>query len=244
MMKARFTYLDIETSPNVVLQWDLRSVQPTPVSMLVEPGQVLCFGWKHDQEKTLFTSVQDLSHEEMIWQAHQVLTETDILVTYNGDRFDIPWLNASFLKYKMPPPSPYKSLDLYKIAKRFQLPSRKLGYFSQYLGFEGKLQNSGIDLWTRCLAGDKRAWAEMRKYNIQDVELLPSITEELRAWFPQSINLGVYSGTDVCPSCGGSDLVKEGITPLVAGRYQRYSCRTCGRWSRSSRKLPEGTNLR
>lgn len=236
--------LDIETSPIIVYKWDLRDQHSTPLSMMVDHPRVLCFAAKMGNEKTRFFSEQVMSHEDMIWAAHGLLSGADIVETWNGDRFDIPWLQASFLEYKMPPPSPYKSLDLYKTAKRFRFPSLKLEHFSKRLGLAGKIQNSGIDLWTRFMAGDKQAGKEMKKYNIQDVDLLPEIRAQLTPWLPTWFNLGTYLGKDVCPKCGGENLIKDGFATLTAGRYQTFNCAECGAWSRSSRKEPGGSNIR
>lgn len=238
--------LDIETSPAVVYKWDLRDRFSTPISMMVTPPRVLCFGAKWDfSKKTQFYGENTMEHEEMIWTAHHLLSEADIVETYNGDSFDLPWLQASFLEYKMPPPAPYKSLDLYKVAKKFRFPSRKLEYFSKVLGLEGKVQHSGIDLWTNCLAGDAKSWRQMTKYNIQDVRLLPQLREQLRPWLPAWFNLGIYLDADVCKWCGSEELVREGFSYLAVGVYQRWHCRRCGGWMRSSRKIgTEGTSIR
>lgn len=237
--------LDIETTPAVVYKWDLRDQVSTPISMMLTPPRILCFGAKFDFDKKVQFYDERMGHEEMIWVAHHLLSEADIVETYNGDSFDIPWLQASFLEYKMPPPSPFKSLDHYKVAKKFRLPSRKLEYFSKTLGLEGKISTSGIDLWTGCMDGDEKAWRQMRKYNIRDVRLLPELREQLRPWLPNWFNVGLYLDADVCKWCGSPELIKEGFTYLTAGVYQRWHCRQCGGWMRSSRKIQtDGTNIR
>lgn len=242
-------YLDIETSPNIILDWDLRNQGPRDISMLLQPGSILCFGYKAGEDKTKFAGVNTMEHEEMTWLAHQLLTETDVVVGYNSDGFDLPWLNAAFMNYKMPPPAPYRSLDLYKVAKKFRLPSRKLGYVSKVMGFEGKAQHSGMQMWRDILFGtdevSKRAWREMKKYNIQDVDLLPPMVEDLRPWLPTWFNYGLYRATpeDVCKWCGSPELTKRGLVTLSAGRYQQFNCRECGGWMRSSKRT-DGNTIR
>lgn len=237
--------LDIETSPAVVYKWDLKDQQSTPISMMLEAPRILCFGAKWDWDKKVqFYGEDTMEHEEMIWTAHHLLSEADIVETYNGEGFDLPWLQASFLEYKMPPPAPFKSLDHYKTIKKFKFPSRKLGYIVKRLSLQNKLETEGIDLWTGCLRGDAKSWKEMKKYNIRDVALLPQLREYLRPWLPTWFNLGLFEDDSVCPKCGSVDLIKEGFAYLTAGKYQRWRCAGCGAWCRSARRISEGTKLR
>ena len=65
----------------------------------------------------------------------------------------------------------------------FLFPSNKLDYVAQKLGVGAKVKHSGFKLWIKCMAGDKKAWAEMKKYQIQDVNLLVDLYYELLPWF-------------------------------------------------------------
>ena len=87
----------------------------------------------------------------------------------------------------MTPPSPTKDLDLMTIVKaNFQFPSNKLDYVAQKLGVGSKVKHSGFELWIGCMNDDKKAWAEMKRYQIQDVQLLDNLYDILLPWFPGS----------------------------------------------------------
>lgn len=240
----RILSLDIETSPVVAHAWGLFK-QNIAISQIIERPRTICFGAKfQDQRKVHFYSEYEHGRDEMIRAAHALLGEADVVMHYNGDRFDLPRLNTEFVMHELTPPAPYKSIDLYKVIKRnFQFTSNKLAYILDQLGLTGKMKNSGHDLWVRCLAGDPKAWAEMKRYNVRDVRVLEELYEKLRPWIKDHPHHGLYSGDpDVCPNCGGDDLRREGYALTSMGRFQRYKCRGCGTWSRSNQRQSGVTN--
>jgi hypothetical protein len=83
----------------------------------------------------------------------------------------------------MAPPSPVKDLDLMSVTKaNFLFPSNKLDYVAQKLGVGAKVKHSGFKLWINCMEGDAKSWVEMKKYQIQDVNLLAELYEILTPW--------------------------------------------------------------
>ena len=56
--------------------------------------------------------------KKMLKEIHAMLDEADVVVTFNGDKFDLKILNQEFLMAGLGPASPYKSVDLYKVVKR------------------------------------------------------------------------------------------------------------------------------
>jgi hypothetical protein len=55
---------------------------------------------------------------------------------------------------------------------------------AQKLGVGAKVKHSGFQLWIDCMAGNDKAWREMKKYQIQDVELLDNLYNVLLPWLP------------------------------------------------------------
>jgi uncharacterized protein len=234
--------IDIETSPNVAHVWGLRN-QDIGLPMLRVPKQVICVGAKWYREDAFqFYSIHDTTPRVMLQRARALLNEADAVVHYNGQRFDVPHLNTEFLLQGFEPPSPFQQIDLYRaVSRRFAFPSNKLAYVAEALGIGAKVQHSGHELWVRCMADDPEAWAEMRAYNEQDVRLLEPLHDVLLPWIPGYPSNGAMTGTDSCP-CGSTDLRREGYAYTRVGRYQRYVCRACGRWLRSSRRI-DGTRI-
>lgn len=236
----RILSIDIETSPVVAHAWALFK-QNIAINQIIEPPRTICFAAKFlGERKVHFYSEHEHGHDAMIKAAHDLLDEADVVMHYNGDRFDIPRLNLEFVLAGLLPPAPYKSIDLLKVVRtNFQFQSNKLAYVSEQLGLAGKVKHEGHELWIKCLAGDPKAWAKMKKYNVQDTRLLEEIYEKLRPWISNHPHHGLYSGQDdVCPNCGAQNefLERRGFTTTSLGRFQRFRCKTCGTWSRSNRR--------
>lgn len=238
----RILSLDIETSPVVAHAWGLFK-QNVAISQIIERPRTLCFAAKFlDQKKVHFYSEFHQGQEAMIAAAHDLLGQADIVMHYNGDRFDIPRLNLEFLMAGLTPPAPYKSIDLYKVIKNnFQFPSNKLAYVSEQLGLTGKVKHEGHGLWIKCLAGDPKAWAMMRRYNTQDTKLLEDLYEKLLPWIGNHPNMGLYNNPeagDSCTNCGSAEhLTRQGYQLTTVGKFQRYRCKKCGTWTRGSRRI-------
>jgi hypothetical protein len=236
----RILSIDIETSPNLAHVWSLWN-QNVGLNQLLEPSEMMCFAAKWMGEKDiLFYSdrTQASGHAGMIDAAHTLLDESDVVMHYNGKRFDVPHLNREFVEAGLTPPSPFKQIDLYQVVKqRFKLPSNKLDYVARMLGLKGKVKHEGHTLWVKCMAGDPKAWRDMEKYNKQDVLLLEQLYHILRPWVPNHPSFAIFTGTDCCPACGSTRLEKRGFAYTTVSKFQRFRCKRCGKWSRGGKAL-------
>lgn len=234
IVRPRILFLDIETSPNVVHAWGLYN-QNIALSQLVKPSRMLCFTAKFRGDGAAMF-YRDPSG--MVKDAHELMTEADLIVHYNGNSFDVPILNSEFALAGLAPPSPSKHIDLYRVVKRyFRFPSGKLEYITKALGLEGKVKHSGHDLWVRCMAGDPKAWEIMRRYNVRDVVLLEKLYKLLLPWITNHPSVALYQDREGCRNCGSTNLRKEGFSYTDAGKYQRYQCRNCNAWSKSNKRV-------
>jgi hypothetical protein len=237
--------IDIETRPNLAYIWDLfgRNMSVSN-DKLVETTQMICFAakWDDDDGVIFYSDFHD-GHAAMLAAVWTLLNEADVLITYNGVHFDEPRINRELISWEFGPPSPYKSVDLYRaVKKRFAFPSGKLDFVAQELGLGKKVKHDGFELWKQCMADDSQAWDKMKEYNIQDVVLTEELFRVMLPWIPSLPSYGAYTGTNSCPGCGGEDLRKEGHAYTRTGKYQRYACRTCGVWSRDTRR-ESGTSI-
>ena len=181
-------------------------------------------------------------HKAMIKGIHKLLEEADYVCTYNGDRFDLKILNQEFLEAGLPPPSPYKSIDLLKVVKKnFRFTSNKLDYITGKLGLGNKIKHRGYQLWLDCMDGKRSAYKEMSEYNVQDVIILERLFYKLTPWI-KNLNRSIIQGGYVCPYCGGDHLQRRGTRKTLLGSYSRLQCQDCGGWSTGS-KVEERTNI-
>jgi hypothetical protein len=179
---------------------------------------------------------------EMLKGIHSLLDEADVVVHYNGTSFDIPTLNKEFIKFSMSPPSPYKQIDLYRTARsQFRFTSNKLDHVAEELGLGKKIEHRGFQLWVDCMENkNTSAWKEMETYNVHDVILLERVYDRFKPWVKNHPNQNLYSnGEHVCPACGGNKLHKRGTSYTISGKYQRYQCLDCKKWSRNVKKNKE-----
>lgn len=243
---VRVLTIDIEWRPMRSYHWGLWD-QNIGIVQIDDDGGLLCFAakWYGDKE-ILFYSEQADGHEAMVRKAHELLSEADVLVTYNGDKYDIRKLNQEFMLAGMAPPRPYKSIDLVKTNKsRFDLPSRKLDYLVQRSGVGAKVKHQGFELWLDCMAGDPAAWALMERYNRMDVKVTERALLRLLPWIVNSPHFGMFTRDEFsCPYCGAMKLERKGETHTLVQSYPLYECRGCGGWCRGIRRLQDPTHTR
>lgn len=227
--------LDIETAPNVAYVWGLFKVN-VAVNQIARSGYTLCWSAKWlGEEGTFFDSIYDSGERQMLLNIHNMLEEADVVIHYNGTRFDIPTLNKEFIKHGIKPPSSYKQIDLLRVVrKEFRFTSNKLEYVSKALGVKGKIKHNGFEMWTACMADDPKGWAAMKEYNIGDVDTLEEVYNKLLPWIKNHPNTGLYKNLEnVCPNCGSVHVVKRGFAYTGVSKFQRFVCKTCGAWSRN-----------
>jgi uncharacterized protein YprB with RNaseH-like and TPR domain len=179
--------LDIETTPMQVYAWGLWD-QNISIDQIIKSSEMLCFGARWlGQKKVIFKSSYHHGKQAMLEELHKLMEEADVLVGWNSAAFDHKHINREFLQAGMAPPSTTKDLDLMSVVKaNFLFPSNKLDYVAQKLGVGAKVKHSGFSLWIRCMDGDKKAWDEMKKYQVQDVNLLVDLYDILNPWFVSS----------------------------------------------------------
>jgi hypothetical protein len=235
--------LDLETSPNLAYVWGLWN-QNVSINQLVSSTEVICFGARwYGQRKVQFSSVHHDGKEAMLKAIHELLDEADAVVGWNSAGFDVKHLYREFIENGMLPPSPHKEIDLMRTAKqRFRFPSNKLDYVAQKLGIGAKVKHSGFELWIKCMSGDEKAWREMKKYQIQDVNLLVELYEKFLPWIKNHPNRALIDGRpESCVSCASDNLHSRGVETTGAGVYRRYHCQNCGKWQRGFKNELTGT---
>lgn len=229
---------DVETRPSLAYVWSLWN-DNVPIERLVEHGEVMCWSAKWiGGGKTYFASDHHDDHDLMVQEAWGLFDEADVIVHYNGTKFDIPLMNREFVLAGLDPPAPYKQIDLYKaVRKRFRFVSNKLANVSVELGLEGKVKHDGFSLWKRCMDGEASAWDEMRRYNRQDVALVEQLYERIKPWIPNHPSYAAFESERCCPKCGGHDIQCRGFAITNQSSYQRWQCQSCGAWSRDTKAI-------
>ena len=170
-----------------------------------------------------------------------LIDEADIVVTHNGNRADIPWMNTRFILNGLRPPTPYFSVDTCEVARKcFSFSSNKLDALAEYFGIPHKL-DTDFELWKRCTEGDEEALEYMSEYNVKDTQILEEVYLKLRPWIKGHPNCGnfVDSEVPICSICGSTDFVRipGQYYYTSVGKYSLYRCKKCGAVSRGRKNL-------
>lgn len=223
---------DIETSPNEGLAWGKYEQTILKVTKHWEMLSV-AYKWLGDKGVQSFArpDYKDKTEKSLVKDLWDLFDKADVILAHNGDNFDIKKSKTKFLKYGLKPPTPYKTLDTKKIAKsQFGFISNSLNDLGDFLGLGKKHETGGIQLWIDCMAGDKKAWKKMVKYNEQDVLLLEKVYTTMRAWHTTHPNLPILEDRIGCPVCKSVRVSRQGVRIAVKRKYTRFQCQECGHW--------------
>ncbi len=251
--KPKILVYDIETTPiRVKLHtWDVRKLEHSFDVKVELDSYLLCVAYKWLGNKHIQwiglnqnpdydpTAHDDRWLAEKLWRLHD---KADWVIAHNGDRFDQRKANARFFYHEMPPPQSYQSIDTLKVArKHFEHTSNKLDELGRvYLG-QRKEKHAGLGTWFGCMDGDPKMWRTMKKYSIQDVQLLEDFYLRVRPWIngPSMPNMSHWSnGVRVCRNCGHDELVAIG-TYRAIHEYQEWRCTNCESKNRSRLRRQE-----
>jgi transposase-like protein/predicted RNA-binding Zn-ribbon protein involved in translation (DUF1610 family) len=242
--QPKILLLDIETLYIVAAVWGIYD-QTIQTPNILKDSCILSWSAKWLFDSVVMSDVltkneaKDRDDSRVLNSIWMLMNDANIIIAHNGDRFDIPKLNASFFIHKMKPPMPFQTIDTYKVAKSIMaLTSNKLDYISKLISNKQKIKTD-LDLWIRCDRGDQDALDDMIKYNRNDVVLLEEAYLEIRPWMKSAPNLGLYMDVlePVCRICGSTNLdwCGEYVTP--ANKYEAYRCNNCGGIGRHAQSI-------
>lgn len=233
--KANILLFDIETLPMEVYVWGLYK-QRIPIDNIIKEWCIVSWAakWLFDSEVMSMTisgqDAIDRNDSSILKKIWDLFETADVIIAHNGMRFDVRKINARWKLAGYGPPSPYRVIDTLKVAqKEFAFSSHKLDYLVKILNDTQKLKTE-YSLWKKCCVGDEKAIAYMEEYNRNDVLILEDLFLSLRGWIKSSPNLGLYGAvdTEICPTCGSSDIYWKGKYYTTVGRFNSGRCNNCG----------------
>ena len=235
---------DIETSPMKAYIWNLWKTNVHPEQLT---SDWFCIAWS---AKWLYSgdimgevlTPQEIKQENdyrIMLSLWKLINEADIVITHNGNKFDIPRINARFIIHGFQPTTPYYSIDTCQVArKQFGFTSNKLDCIAGYFNIAHKLETS-FNLWKECLEGDEEALSYMLEYNKMDVKILEEVYLKLRPWIKGHPNIANYIDSDCCCNCGSVDIreIPNDYYYTQVNKYKLYRCRECGAVSRGRKPI-------
>ena len=242
MSDARILLFDIECSMATVYTYDLFK----PIigyKDIIEPSRMIAFSakWK-GQKGVMFKSEYHDSRQEMLQTLHGLLDEADIVVGYNINRYDIPWVTGELHVEGFLPPSPFKKLDLFQVIRsNTRFLSKKLDYVSERLLDDHKKQYSMAEMWRIVNNPEtdeetrRKEWNKMRTYAKKDTALLDPLMDNLMPLL--KMPHPVSSDPASCHNCGGTNLQRRGVVRTLSSEYPRFQCSSCGKWLRGASRV-------
>lgn len=230
----KLLFLDLEWKPATAYVWRMWDENISP-DQLIDEGGMLCFcaHWG-DEKEYLFYSEWEHGRQGMAEAALALLLEADAVVTYNGDKYDLPKITGEIVLAGLSPPPVVTSIDLIKAVKKFGFVMNRLAYIGPLLGAGKKVKHEGFSLWKDVMAGDEKAQKKMKRYCIQDVRLLVKLYKRVLPFIRNHPFLGVEKHE--CGACGSKQTQKRGFRRTKHYIIQRLQCQECGSWSEGTRK--------
>jgi hypothetical protein len=231
--EPRILFLDIETAPIEARVWSRFDVT-VGLNQITRDWFIMSYAAKFRGEETIHYLDQRYSEpmedeSQLLEGIHYLMSQADIIVAHNGNKFDFKRLNTRFAKFKMPPVGIKRYMDTMVMAKRvFSLTSNALDFIAGFFGIEGKFKSRkfvGQELWNACLAKTIEAWNEMELYNKQDVVVLEAVFEKLLP-YDRTLNLTPYLEENTC-TCGSNDFKRHDYFVSQTSKILIFKCVSC-----------------
>jgi hypothetical protein len=228
---------DIETLPISAFVWDVWKQDINP-PQIINDWVILAWASKNlmsnEVRGDILTSKEAKKRKDkrIVKSLWEEFNHASILIGQNIVNFDIPKSNTRFLYHGLPPPTPYRTIDTYRILKyNFRFSYNRIDYVNRQLGLTPKVDNEGFPLWVGCSEGNQDCLDKMAEYNRGDIHSNEELYLTLRPWDNRHPNIGLFFD-DVesrCRNCGSTDLVSLGELYYTSlGAYESLRCNACG----------------
>jgi len=208
-------FFDIETSYCEGWFWRPQFKTNITYDQVLKESKIICICYKWEGSDRMYSLKWDKGcDKELIKKFIDVLLDADEVVGHNSDKFDLKWVRTRCLVHGCKSLPDFKSIDTLKISRsKFNFPSNRLDAIGKYLGFGGKMEHSGIQLWHDIIQKNSaKAMKEMIDYCKRDVELLEKVYLKLEGYAKHKTHIGMHEGNDSCscPNCGSERTVLNG----------------------------------
>ena len=237
--------LDIENAPMLSYHWGVwKQNIGKPMRLEGNRSYMMSIAMKWlGEDKVHYFETRTEDDSQLIKDTLKFLDEADIVIAHNGKSFDMRKINAYAITNGINPPSPYRQIDtLIEARKHFMFERNTLAHLADTLDCSPKLDHAqfqGFELWKECMAGNDDAWAEMKLYNVEDVNVLEEVYLKMRPYIKGHPNVVTTAESlkHRCTACGSHKLHEEGYSVTNVSKFQRYKCEDCGSFSRGRKNL-------
>lgn len=209
-------------------------------------GFVFCIGYKWlDEKKVHLISIRDFpghykkdrcSDRRVLQEFAKIYAQADVVVSWFGSLFDVPYINTRNMLKKLPPLPEKAHIDGWRISRyRFCLTSNRLDTLTKIIPVKGaRALKTEVDFehWTRAMAGYREAIKYIEDHCIKDIWALQSVYKAIVPFASNLPNIGKFLDPkrENCPACASTDTNKQGFKLTATGKKQQYQCQACGHW--------------
>ena len=183
MDHSRIGFLDLESTSlhadsGHLLSWGLLMTDGAVYSDLITRREIMSAAVEPDR-RIVQSCLRSLKH-------------ADVIVTYNGTRFDVPLLRSRSLVHDLnfPAYGQLLHIDLYFAAKRLlRLTSKRMGNVSRFLQLTDK-DFYDISVWNRARRGDVESLNHIYQHNVSDLLITQDLLVTLgpyQKWMRRSV---------------------------------------------------------
>lgn len=222
--------------------WDLNAFKNRRIhaDLVTEWPSTLCFAslWYGPKPDGLprreFHATWNGGADAMHEAAFRLYDAADIVITYNGVNFDNKHFASGWIERGMGRPSTWKDVDLLRVARSaLGWESKTLDSVCKRLGLEPKNDKYDPAVARAAAAGDKPSQRRIRRYNVNDVDIMVPVYEHLLPLVKSHPHVAPSIGLErpACPRCGSVDVARTGTYSPGVFNYPEYRCNTClGPW--------------
>ncbi len=176
-MALRIVILDIETS-----------------SLEADAGVIVGAGLMNEDGKSEYLQARKTTEEKsLLAKLTKRLESFDVVVTWNGRGFDLPFLTTRLLKHKMDPRPVLRKmhLDLNEVVKsRLRLTFTYLDHVCEFFEIKRDKGPMGLEvpqLFVKALEGDENALNIIREHCLDDLRVTREVFFKLRPLVEQQL---------------------------------------------------------
>ena len=213
------------------LFYDIEAGQLDP-----QRGRLYVFGYKWMGEKKVHTpsiiddnppceccGLMKLDDRGLVKVAHKILSQADVVVTFNGRLFDEPFLRSKFMRGNLPVLGFSRHVDLYQIARhKMRLAPKSLANISHYLQLKHQKTKLDWDIWTQAGDGQSKAMRYIQAHAAADVLVTEELYQRFLPYIPQ--HPFMFEDRAVCSRCG-SKMMRDKVISTLASPKVQYVCR-------------------
>lgn len=237
-------FFDIETSYNQGWFWWTSRKTSIDYTQIIKPAQIICICYKWQGSNKVYSLKWDKGEDkQIVLKFLDILLDADEAVGHNGDNFDIKWIKTRFLIHGIKSIPEIKTIDTLKISRqKFKFQSNRLDAIGKILGFGGKKDTGGIDLWHGIIQkNSKKCMDKMIAYCKRDVELLEKVFLKLEGYAKPKTHMGISENSKPdkcdCPYCASKiTYLNRHMIKASGSTYVVLKCQSCGKYFSVSTK--------